>query len=124
MQTAQELYNSSSRWRLIRGAVEEAKDYPRALCNQNCKTHLYFKDHIPYEQLTGKKHDCIMTRIAKMFIGHYQMIAINKVKRADMASLPLVLENAEEWCRKWSLAFDDWKKSGKVPSSEEVEGYY
>lgn len=119
MQTASQLYKG----RLLKGAVPEAAQYPRALCNQHCKTHLYFKNGVPYDQATGKQHDCIMTRIAKMFIGHYRMIKIARIVDSPMIDLPQVIASAEEFCRKWSLAFDKWKATGIVPTSEEVEGY-
>lgn len=119
MQTTEQLHRS----RLLKTAVIEAAQYPRALCNQHCKTHLYFKDGIPYEQLTGSKHDCIMTRIAKMFIGYYNMIRIERVREAPVGGAELVLRQAEEWNSKWRMAFDKWKATGIVPTTEEVEAY-
>ena len=101
------------RYRIIKGAVPEVKDYSRNLCNQHCKTHLYFKNGIPYDQATGFRHDCIMTRIAKMFIAHYNMIRISQVRDADLCTINDVLTHQEEWNRKWDLAFNDWKVSEK-----------
>ena len=121
MQTAQELYR---RTRLITGAVPEASQYPRDLCNQHCKTHIFLKDGIPYDQSDGERHDCIMTRIAKMFLAHYNMIRIKQIRDADLATINDVLMHQEEWNRKWARAFDDWKMTGKVPTSKEVDEYY
>jgi hypothetical protein len=119
MQTAQQIFRN----RLLKTAVEEAARYPRALCNQHCKTHLYFKDGIPYEQLTGEKHDCIMTRIAKMFIGHYGMVRLEYIKDRNVYGILSAIENAEKFCARWSQAFDNWKATGRVPTTEEVEAY-
>jgi hypothetical protein len=119
MQTAAQLY----RTRVLKGAVPEAHHYPRMLCNQHCKTHIFLKDGIPYDQTTGLKHDCIMTRIAKMFYAHYNMIPIPRVKEAHLSTLQFVLDHQEEYNRKWNIAFDKWKKTGKVPMSYEVDNY-
>lgn len=119
MQTADQLY----RTRVLKGAVSEAHHYPRMLCNQHCKTHIYIKDAMPYDQATGLKHDCIMTRIAKMFIGHYKMIRIERVREHNIGGIMGALSDAELWCAKWDIAFNKWKKTGKVPMSHEVDNY-
>ena len=120
MESAQQLF----RTRLLKGAVAEAANYPKMLCNQHCKTHIFIKNGMPYDQLTGERHDCIMTRIAKMFIAHYNMIRISQIKDCRLGFLSEILSHQEEWNRKWNLAFEDWKKSGRVPKSKEVEQYY
>lgn len=119
MQTANELYKG----RLLKGAVPEAANYPKALCNQQCKVHVYIKEGLPYDQSSGLKHDCYHVRIAKMFIGHYGMIRMDQIHGAILMDIEGIVKRQRDWCRKWALAFDNWKETGKVPTSEEVEGY-
>lgn len=118
-QNVQQMYRS----RVLRGAVEEAKINPRMLCNQHCKTHLYLKHGIPYDQLTGERHDCIMTRIALMFEGHYDMIRIGNVKNATMQNLPNIIAFQERYNKRWEMAFQNWKRTGIVPLTKEVDEY-
>src|SRR5262245_6185841 len=119
IQNAEEMYRS----RVLKGAVEEAKISPRMLCNQHCKTHLYIKHGIPHEQLTGERHDCIMTRIALMFEGHYNMIPISNIKRNTIETLSIVIQSQEQRNKRWEMAFQKWKSTGVVPTTKEVDEY-
>jgi hypothetical protein len=108
---------------MIRGAVTEADRYPRDLCNQHCKTHIYIKEGRIYDQATGELHDCVMTRIAKMFEGHYNMIPIDRIVKATALELPEIMEIQESYNKRWALAFDKWKETGIVPKTKEVAQY-
>jgi hypothetical protein len=82
MQTADRLYKT----RLLKGAVPEAAKYLRMICNQGCHTHLYFKDGIPYEQLTGGRHQCPIIEKAWGLVSTYNMIGIDGL-RSNIANI-------------------------------------
>lgn len=124
MELASELYKE----RMIKTAEPEAAEYPKALCRQHCGTHIYFKKNAkgvmaPHDQATGKQHDCPESRKAKCFIGKFRMVRIDFIKDKPIAEILNSIEYAEEFCRKWGLAFDKWIETGIVPTSEEVESY-
>ena len=119
IQTADRLW----RTRLIRSAVPEADRYPRDLCNQHCKTHVYIKEGRIYDQATGELHDCVMTRMAKMFEGYYNMISINRIAKATALELPEIIRRQDDYNKRWSIAFDKWKETGIVPKTKEVAQY-
>ena len=118
-QNAQKMYEG----RLLKGAVPEAANARRFLCNQHCGTHLFDLYGVPHEQLTGEKHDCPTTRLAKMWTAHLNMIMISRVRAATIQTLEDVLANQEKWNKRWNIAWEKWKKTGKIPRTKEVEGW-
>ena len=111
------------RGRVLKTAVAEAASYYRALCNQHCGTHIYIKNGIPYDQLTGEKHDCPMTRIGKMWTAHLGMIQMDRIESAPMNEIPAIIERQKNWNRKWDQAWYQWKETGIIPRTKEVESW-
>lgn len=108
--------------RLLVDAVPEAAKYRRDVCNQGCKTHLFFPpDGMPHEQRGGEIHECPTVTIARMWQGHYDMIRLAHIESATVAVLQDVIENQRKRNRLWAGAWNYWKKTRKVPKIKDIE---
>lgn len=52
------------------------------LCNQGCKTHIYFKNGVPYNVSDNEPHEktCQSLKIGKYWGGYYNTIPIDRIK--------------------------------------------
>ena len=121
MQSAAELMKS----RILKNAVPEAANYPRATCNQGCHVHLYFKDGIPYEQVSGLKHECPIIAKAWGLIAKYNMVQIRTIE----PFLQRVEEHIGETQRylkelKMQLAFQESQNQKKAAKFDEKKDRY
>ena len=107
--------------RLLKGAVPEAKKYRRAVCNQGCRRHLYFKNRLPYEQMTGLYHECPVITIALMIEGYYDMIRISDIEKARPEDLPYIIAEKKKKNLLYKAAWFYWKRTKIVPKIKDIE---
>ena len=121
MQSAAQLMKT----RVLKNAVPEAANYPRALCNQGCKTHLYFKDGIPYEQVSGLKHECPIIAKAWGLIAKYNMVQIRTIEPFIQKVEEHIIET-QSYLRnlKQQLAFQEAQNQRKAAVFDEKKDRY
>jgi hypothetical protein len=89
------------------------------LCNQSCGTRVYFKDGRPYNVRNNKPHECSRAQIAREFEGYYNMIQIERVRKAvnnvdyAIADLKAVLDWQEKENKPLAEAFIKRKQKGR-----------